>query len=254
MAPYIKFIPTVLLVAIAGYLAWGYCEDAAPAPPAVNLPAVGAEHLHPTQPPQLTRDPFGDTVRFELGELVDATKKGRPVVTAPTGDKKTTTTVANPKSTGQKTTGGTTGPGAITSVTKPNSPGIAGAKPGSTTGPAGANAPAGAKSTPTPLVLNATLIYGDSRVALINGHVYRLGDRLDNGSTEGESLRVADIRHDRVLLERAGKQTELTYSNESTTGPAPKRGAAPAKPALAGAKKTPTQPAAGDLAKTQPTR
>ncbi len=88
-------------------------------------------------------------------------------------------------------------------------------------------------------------MYGDSRVALINGKVYRPGDRLDDGgggSGDGEALRVADVRHDRVLLERGGAtRPSSPIPTNRRRAPLPSVAGPAAKSALAGANKLPSQ-------------
>ena len=63
------------------------------------------------------------------------------------------------------------------------------------------------------LVLNATLLYGEQRIAMINGRAYRTGEPLA-ASDSATQLRVAEIHHHRVVLENDGRLVDLTYSDK----------------------------------------
>ena len=58
------------------------------------------------------------------------------------------------------------------------------------------------------LVLNATILSGEKRLAMINGHAYRPGEAIV-ASDPAAQLRVAEIHHHRVVLEREGKRVDL---------------------------------------------
>lgn len=61
------------------------------------------------------------------------------------------------------------------------------------------------------LVLGATYVQGDRRVALINGRVYQEGERLAIATPLAEPCVVAGISADRVLLLHRGRTVELIY-------------------------------------------
>ena len=91
-------------------------------------------------------------------------------------------------------------------------------------GVGGGGGAAGKRATPRPaaerpqkaadplagLVLGATCIGGSGRLAVINGQVYRLREKLSLTGTTASWL-VAEILPDKVRLESQGKSVELKY-------------------------------------------
>lgn len=70
------------------------------------------------------------------------------------------------------------------------------------------------------LVLNATCIRGQHRIAFINGRAYAEGEPLSGESAGTPPCTVAQVYPDKVLLRYLGRQVELTYSNvEARAGP-----------------------------------
>jgi hypothetical protein len=202
-----KLIPTIVLVATICYLAWSHYDlDAAAGALPSNLPEISADLLRPTAPPPTERDPFGKSVRFELGETSDE----RPV----------------PGKTTAGTTPATSPPGNPANPGNPPRPGTTGAGQ-SAAAPAARLSPAEAaiivEKTLAELVLNATLLSGDQRVAMINGRAYRPGDPVVAADAAAQ-LRVAEIHHHRVVLERQGKRVDLTFANQPTNTKAPRGG------------------------------
>jgi hypothetical protein len=200
-----KLIPTIILVATIGYLAWSHYDlDAAAGALPSNLPEISADLLRPTAPPPTERDPFGKSVRFELGETSDE----RPEPGKKTGAKTAGTTSTPPPSQGNPANPG-----------DPTRPGTTGADQ-SAAAPAARLSPAEAavvvERALAELVLNATLLSGDQRVAMINGLAYRPGDPVAAADADAQ-LRVAEIHHHHVVLEREGKQVDLTFANEPTS-------------------------------------
>jgi hypothetical protein len=63
------------------------------------------------------------------------------------------------------------------------------------------------------LVLNATCIMGQQRLAVINGQVYRQKDTLDTSTTAGAPCVITEILPTKVLLESQGKLLQLSYSD-----------------------------------------
>lgn len=68
------------------------------------------------------------------------------------------------------------------------------------------------------LVLRATFIHGDRRVALINDRFYAEGDALPCSKTI--AVTIARIAPNKVIIRHAGQNAELKYSNSPM--PAPK--------------------------------
>ncbi len=193
-APLVKLIPTAVMIAVLAYLGSPYIGAEVVANRAVGkLPEIANELLRPVAPEPTERDPFGNSVRFELGE----TSSQRPGYRTP----------ANKAGT---------------------------AKPGDASAAAATSKQGGAPADlvpPADLVLNATLLRGPSKVAMINGRAYRPGDCLED-SKLGAAYSIADVQHHQVVLEYEGKRVNLLYSDEA---------AAP-KPALAAQAKGPNKP------------
>jgi hypothetical protein len=61
------------------------------------------------------------------------------------------------------------------------------------------------------LVLNATCIGREQRLAIINGLIYKPKDTIGTSEANGPRYVVADIMPDRVLLERQGQAVSLSY-------------------------------------------
>lgn len=180
-----KLIPVAVLVAILGYLAWTHFEQEPPsAGPPSKLPEIANDLLRPAALPITERDPFGKSVRFELGETSDE----RPV----------------PGRKGNKAAESTAG-----NASRPGT--AAAAAPAKKLSPA--EAKIATKKAMSELVLNATLLYGDQKIAMINGRAYQAGERLGAPGSE-IPLRVAEIHHHRVVLEHDGKLVDLTYSDK----------------------------------------
>ncbi len=83
-APLLKLIPTIVLVLTLAYLGWSHFdEEPPPAGPTGKLPDIANELLRPEALSATERDPFGKSIRFELGETSDerpdgsGTKDGR---------------------------------------------------------------------------------------------------------------------------------------------------------------------------------
>jgi hypothetical protein len=64
------------------------------------------------------------------------------------------------------------------------------------------------------VVLNATYITNNSRLAIINGHVYKTRES-SVASQDTPGFTVLEIYPDRVLLESDGKSLELTYPDKA---------------------------------------
>lgn len=195
--PAAKLLPSVIIVATFGYLCWPYFETARQMPAATAKSAqITGQLLKPSQPPQAARDPFGNSLAFELGETSDERpgqgRKGRP---------------APPKTPAAVVTKG--------ADRKPQETRTA-AREGMAAAPS-AVAKVGAKVESKPdaevlgeMVLNATLLRGPLQSAMINGRVYQRGDVLEQAEAK-EPLRVDEIHHHHVVLIRDGKRLELKY-------------------------------------------
>lgn len=67
------------------------------------------------------------------------------------------------------------------------------------------------------LVLNATCIVGQHRMAFINGRVYREKEAIQTESEDGVSWVVTEILPHKVLLSYQGVPLQLTYANANST-------------------------------------
>lgn len=88
--------------------------------------------------------------------------------------------------------------------------------PPSANPPAAAIARADLTSLLSGLTLNATLIRGSRRVALINGRSYAEGDKLTGSGSTTSACVVARVYPDKVVLDRQGQTVELKYANTSS--------------------------------------
>jgi hypothetical protein len=77
----------------------------------------------------------------------------------------------------------------------------------------------GTTESPGMLALSATFVRGDQRVALINGRVYSPGDPLADSGSSTVPFVVSEIFADRVVIERKGQTTEVSYSDIDSTLP-----------------------------------
>jgi hypothetical protein len=183
-----KLIPSAVLIAILGYLSWPYFDPA----PAGNgssgkLPEVAADLLRPAAPPATKRDPFGNSVRFELGETKNE-KSGR-------------------RTTGNKPAGAKPGK---TSHAQSGAAGKSKAGEAATHSASATEVKTADRNTMASLVLNATLLDGQKSIALINGRAYRPGEALATSGSEKAPVLV-EIHHHGVILLCEGKPVELRY-------------------------------------------
>jgi hypothetical protein len=84
------------------------------------------------------------------------------------------------------------------------------------------------------LKLDATSILGDRRLAVINGQLYALHDRLA-GDSSTPPYRIVGVLPCKVLLEREGKTVELTYSDTASRSASSPRAGVRGKAVAAGA-------------------
>jgi hypothetical protein len=86
------------------------------------------------------------------------------------------------------------------------------------------------------LVLNATCIMGDKRLAIINGRTYRPNDTIVSSNPKVPPCVVVDILPNQVLLTCQGKRLQLCYADRlpasSGTSPAAKPNQTAARPDL----------------------
>jgi hypothetical protein len=95
-----------------------------------------------------------------------------------------------------------------------------GPAPGGNTPPAAPPPPPQDADRPlTTLVLNATFLQGNRRVALINNRLYSEGDTLQAGNAATSDWVVAQIESFRVVLAGTDQQRELNYSNQGHRKP-----------------------------------
>jgi hypothetical protein len=208
--PLAKLIPTATLIAILGYLCWSYLDQGIPASsPPNKLPEVAADLLRPKVPDETDRDPFGESLKFEMGEHFDA--KGHSKTRPGVGTAATPAAVPRTAGAAAAQPGAAEGTGAARPVAAAKA---AGAKAGGDAGDRsrGVVEVRTAVRTADNLVLNATLLYGAERSALINGRVYRQGDAIEESGT-GSPQRVAEIHQHLVVLECDGQPLHLRYAD-----------------------------------------
>jgi hypothetical protein len=244
-----KLIPLSTLLVVLGYLCWPHFETPpTPEGPSTTLPKVTDSMLRPGQPPASVRDPFGDSVRFEIGEI-DESRSAKRTPGPRSKDKTATdasrTTGTTPLKKVESADTATPPPRQTAPVASAGTTALAtrGAAPQTRT-----SASAVSNEPTTGLVLNATLLFGDERIAMINGRAYKQGDSVESvGADEPPVLR--QIHHHSVIVSRAGQVATLHYPNTSSQptarqGAAPpggtrnvssRRPAAPARPSVPGA-------------------
>ena len=99
------------------------------------------------------------------------------------------------------------------------------------------------------LKLDATSILGVQRLAVINGQLYALHDRLA-GNSATPPYRIVGVLSYKVLLEREGKTVELTYSDGASRSASSAHAGVRGKPAAAGASLAVKPRAASKVAKS----
>jgi hypothetical protein len=216
--PMAKFAPTTVLVATFGYLGWSYFAVSPLPVPISKPPQITADMLRPAAPEETKRDPFGESVRFELGEtksakpgfnrnqakLADAKPQGKPGATpaSQVGSQKTGAALMN--------TAAIASGGPATQPLAPVPPGAPASTGSNNTSASTARGnTVSTDATLANLVLSATLLDGTDRVAMINDRAYRPGEPVDESTSE-PGLTVAEIHHHYVILSRAGQLIQLT--------------------------------------------
>ena len=200
-----KLVPRAIVLATVGYCVWPTLADFASQPetkPAKKLVELTASLLTPTLPSSPDRDPFRPANSKPAAKATAAKTTG--IATAAAA-KKDTPNAATETSAADKVLGGAAKGRAV------SEPAV---------NPLGG------------LVLNATCIRGDMRMALINGKLYQPKDKLPAAAPGAPPCVVAEILPYKVLLECRGKTLELCYSDRVTAGGGPAaKHAAPASPA-----------------------
>ncbi|QDV39675.1 hypothetical protein [Tautonia plasticadhaerens] len=182
--PMAKLWPLGAFLAAVGYCVRPYVmPEPPPMPPTPQLPKIDASWLKPTFEPPVDRNPF----------------------LPPGADPPPPTIAGTPDA----------APGAAGSAS-----GLDGDGDG---GPATAAAKAGPPDgPPAPFTLGATMVSGPRRAAIIDGRVYRQGERIEVG---GARWTVDRIEPGRVLLDRPGLPGPLVVE---MSGRAPRPADAPA--------------------------
>ena len=199
--PWAKLIPSATLVAVLGYLSLPYF-DAPPASTAssTQAPKMTAQSLHPTAPPPTERDPFGGSIRFEMGIARDEASgrltKSNQAAAAMSGEPARGAQGGANQTPVDKTASETTKAEKTTVIDAAGRP-VTQIKTADHT-------------TDVELVLSATWLHGQGRVALINGRAYRPGEQLDASDSQTPCI-VAEIHHHQVVLNRNGTSMELRY-------------------------------------------
>ena len=79
-----------------------------------------------------------------------------------------------------------------------------------------------ADKTPRSLALSATYVQGDRRLALIDGRIYKQGDRLKISGATSEPFIVTEISAQKVLIQQGGRTVELRYQGLTSVAKADK--------------------------------
>lgn len=195
-----KMAPTGVVVAVVSYCIWPYVFAAAPAADAkqaAKLPEISPVVLSPRIPPPPERNPF---------DTADAAR-------ASAGDKKKGPTAGTVAKDGTRA-GGKRDAAVSSAALKNPATAKRESPPAADDGKtAGTKALNGSGDPMSGLMLEATCISGNQRLAAINGRIYQEGELLRWSSGSAPACVVAQIRPDKVLLECQGKTIELKYSD-----------------------------------------
>ena len=221
-----KLAPSAAALAFAAYCMWPSLVELASAPrptPPKKVPELAASLLSPEISPSPTRNPF---------EWTDAALLAAEAATrAPkAAGKVAAKTVAQ----------------AATAIRSPNTVGttaVQAAVLGKAKTPDEPMDPLGG------LRLEATSTLGRQRLAVINGQMYALHDRLA-GDSSTPPYRIVGVLSHMVLLEREGKTVELTYSDAASRAALSPRAGVRGKSAAAGAASSKKPRAASTAAKS----
>ena len=163
---------------------------------------LSESQLHPPQLPETERDPFGNSVRFVLGEVKkEAPGRGKGGAAAAAGSAKPGIKETDAKADDTAPAAGKTVDAKKADPSAPATKEVTEVRTSATTNNEQALAD---------LVLSATLVNGNKCVALINGRQYHSGDRLDLSTP---ILTVAEIHHHHVVLSGEGTKVDLKYSD-----------------------------------------
>lgn len=197
-----KVAPSAVILAFVGYCVWPslseMMSDQPPPKAPVKVPALAASLFSPTMAPVPTRNPWGGLDAASLAAAKAAAKEVAEKEAAKTAD----TTTGTPASSA-----------AAKTPNKPVDP-LAGLK------------------------LDATCILGNQRMAMINGQMCALHEKLpaENSST---SPKVVGVFPYKVLLEYEGKTVELKYSDAASQSSSSQKDKPGSAGKASGAKKPP---------------
>jgi hypothetical protein len=169
-----KLAPSAIVLACVGYCAWPSLTDMVSGPPPQKAPRKLPELAATLFSPKLPMPPRKNPWG---GKDVDALAAAKEAAKA----------AELAKGTGENT-----------------------GKPGNSTAASAAEPPGDPLSG---LKLDATLILGGKRMAVINGRLYAPQQRLPAGSASGPPFTIAKVLPYGVLLERGGKTIGLGYAN-----------------------------------------
>lgn len=195
-----KLAPSAVILAFVGYCVWPSLSEMMSDPPPPKAPAkvpeLAASLLSPTMAPVPTRNPWGGMDAASLTAAKAAAKEAAKMEAAKTAD---------------KTAGALAGSAAATTPNEPVDP-LAGLK------------------------LDATCILGNQRMAMINGQMCALHERLSAGNSP-TSPKVVGVFPYKVLLEYGGKTVELKYSDTASPSSSSQKGKPGSAGKASGAKK-----------------
>jgi hypothetical protein len=180
-----KMAPTLITIAFAAWICWPHLSDPAPGIPTSGegaLPRIAPAMLDPAMPPAVDRDPFHSS----------AADNARTAKTRSDAKRQTISAASQPASMA-----------AVSPEPKP-------------------------AATPEQvlaeivhsLVLHATYVRGDKRLALIGDRLYEPGQELQLARELAAPCVVASITADRVVIEHVGHTAEISYRGLAFNAPA----------------------------------
>ena len=181
----LKVAPTAVVVVVSGVCTWPYVwapDDGSGGPKPAEPPGLSAALLEPAVGADFERNPFQETagVRLALARSAFARLKGR-----------------------------------LADTLKRRKPEVPAEEPEAARRPVerlGVDPAAN-------LVLNATYIQGQKRLAMINGRVYSQGEMLKGIESATGRWKLSEVRPHSVVIDVRGKLMELSYPSPGSSPP-----------------------------------